>query len=67
MTREKALEASRLLNDIDAYETLCVEVDEAFNNVTDIYDTAGKKEIYTKVMSMLEYQIERKKKELENL
>lgn len=67
MTRDKALQASRLLNDIDAFQVLCVEVDEAFNRVADIYDIDGKKELYTKVMAMMDALVERKKKSLEEL
>lgn len=67
MTRDKALQASKLLNDIDAFQVLCVEVDAAFNKVEDIYDIAGKKELYTKVMTMLDALVERKKKSLEEL
>lgn len=67
MTREKALQASRLLNDIDALQVLCVEVDAAFNKVDYIYDITGKKELYTKVMAMLDASVETKKKSLEEL
>lgn len=67
MTREKALQATHLLNDIDAFQQLLVEVDVAFDKVDDIYDVTGKKELYTKVMTMLEAIVERKKKSLEEL
>ena len=67
MTREKALQASRLLNDIDAFNVLCVEVDAAFSKVDNIYDITGKKELYTKVMTMLDALVDRKKKSLEEL
>ena len=67
MTRDKALQASRLLNDIDAFQVLCVEVDAAFSKVDNIYDSTGKKELYTKVMTMLDALVERKKKSLEEL
>ena len=67
MTREKALQASRLLNDIDAFQVLCVEVDAAFSKVDNIYDITGKKELYTKVMTMLDALVDRKKKSLEEL
>lgn len=67
MTREKALEASRLLNDIDALELLSVKVDEAFTEVDVIYDISSKKELYTKIMTMFDCLIDRKKKVLEEL
>ena len=56
-----------MLNDIDALQVLCVEVDAAFSKVDNIYDISGKKELYTKVMTMLDALVERKKKSLEEL
>ena len=67
MTTEKALEASRLLNDIDAFGLLSVKVDEAFTEVSDIYDISSKKELYTKIMTMFDCLVDRKKKALEEL
>ena len=67
MTRDKALQAAQLLNDIDAFQQLLVEVDVAFDKVDDIYDITGKKELYIKVMTMMEALVERKKKSLEEL
>ena len=67
MTREKALQATHLLNDIDAFQQLLVEVDVAFDRVDDIYDISVKKELYTKVMTMLEAVVATKKKSLEEL
>ena len=61
------MQASRLLNDIDAFQVLCVEVDAAFNKVENIYDITGKKELYTKVMTLMDALVERKKKTLEEL
>ena len=67
MTRDKALQATHLLNDIDAFQVLCVEVDAAFSKVDNIYDITSKKELYTKVMTMMDALVERKKKSLEEL
>ena len=67
MTRDKALQATHLLSDTDAFQQLLVEVDVAFDKVDDIYDITGKNELYTKVMAMLEALVERKKKSLEEL
>ena len=64
MTREKALEASRALDDIDGFSHFMDKVEQAFNEASDICDM---RDFYCTLMETLENELKRRKKLLEDL
>ena len=64
MTREKALEASRALDDIDGFSHFMDKVEQAFNEASDICDM---RDFYCTLMETLENELNRRKKVLEDL
>lgn len=64
MTREKALEASRALDDIDGFSHFMDKVEQAFNEASELCDM---RDFYCILMETLEEELNRRKKFLEEL
>jgi hypothetical protein len=64
MTKEKALEASRALDNIEGFGHFIDKVEQAFNEASDLCDM---RDFYCTLMDMLEKELQRRKNVLENL